>query len=109
MKELELFRIRLLKTLVELEEYLIADSEKDNYYLQAVIGESQLGNFVERQNGQGKKVLSVAELSDYLGVSPDCIYTMVRENQIPHIRIRRRILFYRESIDSWLQSNTIKA
>ncbi|WP_405174037.1 excisionase family DNA-binding protein [Paenibacillus sp. FSL H8-0260] len=53
-----------------------------------------------------KAVFSVSELSDYLGVSTDCIYTMVRENQIPFIKVRRRILFYRDSINSWIHTNT---
>nr|WP_280789101.1 excisionase family DNA-binding protein [Paenibacillus sp. PastF-3] len=53
-----------------------------------------------------KAVFSVTELSDYLGVSSDCIYTMVRENQIPFVRVRRRILFYRDSINSWIHTNT---
>nr|WP_214631147.1 helix-turn-helix domain-containing protein [Paenibacillus agaridevorans] len=53
-------------------------------------------------------MFSVLELSEYLGVSTDSIYTMVRENQIPFVRIRRRILFYRESINAWICSNTSK-
>jgi excisionase family DNA binding protein len=53
---------------------------------------------------------SVAELAAYLNVSTDCIYTLVREKQIPHVRIRRRIIFVREIIDEWLreQSNVMK-
>lgn len=50
-----------------------------------------------------KLVLSVYELSGLIGVSTDVIYTMVREKQIPHIRIRRRILFHQETIESWLK------
>ncbi|WHY22194.1 excisionase family DNA-binding protein [Paenibacillus sp. G2S3] len=50
--------------------------------------------------------MSVLELSDYLGVSSDSIYTMVREKQIPFIRVRRRILFDRDSINSWIHTNT---
>ncbi|MBX4150744.1 helix-turn-helix domain-containing protein [Paenibacillus lautus] len=45
------------------------------------------------------------ELSCYLGVSTDSIYTMVREKQIPHMRIRRRILFHRDAIDLWIQES----
>lgn len=50
-------------------------------------------------------LISVIELSSYLGVSTDSIYTMVREKQIPHMRIRRRILFHRNAIDSWIQES----
>ncbi|MEC0269697.1 helix-turn-helix domain-containing protein [Paenibacillus anseongense] len=62
-----------------------------------------------QENGQDKSILSVLELSDYLGVSTDCVYTMVREKQIPHVRIRRRILFHRHEIDLWIRENTIKS
>lgn len=48
-------------------------------------------------------ILSVKELGQYLGVSTDTIYKMVRENQIPYIRVRRRILFYKDSIEEWLK------
>lgn len=51
-----------------------------------------------------KKVLSVSELTSYLQVSTDTIYTMVREKQIPHIRVRRRILFNTELIEEWMRS-----
>jgi excisionase family DNA binding protein len=51
-----------------------------------------------------KAVFTVKELSDYLCVSQDSIYAMVREKQIPSVRIRKRILFHRDSIDSWLKS-----
>lgn len=49
-----------------------------------------------------KKVLTVKEVAIMLGVSIDTIYTMVRENEIPHIRVRRRILFYINSIEEWI-------
>nr|WP_261306273.1 excisionase family DNA-binding protein [Paenibacillus andongensis] len=49
-------------------------------------------------------MFTVKELSSYLCVSQDCIYAMVREKQIPYVRVRRRILFHRDSIDSWLKT-----
>lgn len=49
-----------------------------------------------------RKTLTVQEVAEYLGVHQDTIYTMVRQQQIPHFRIRRRILFSLESIDSWI-------
>ncbi|WP_367618614.1 excisionase family DNA-binding protein [Paenibacillus andongensis] len=51
-----------------------------------------------------KAMFTVKELSSYLCVSQDCIYAMVREKQIPYVRVRRRILFHRDSIDSWLKT-----
>ncbi|MGG3798021.1 helix-turn-helix domain-containing protein [Metabacillus fastidiosus] len=49
------------------------------------------------------KKLSVQGVAEYLGVHPDTIYNMVREKQIPHFRIRRRILFSVETIDAWIR------
>lgn len=39
------------------------------------------------------KKLTVQGVAEYLGVHPDTVYTMVKKNQIPHFRVRRRILF----------------
>ncbi|OZB96932.1 DNA-binding protein [Paenibacillus sp. XY044] len=50
-----------------------------------------------------KSVFSVSDLSNYLGISRDSVYSMVREKQIPHFRVRRRILFHRETIEIWIR------
>ncbi|MBM7585804.1 excisionase family DNA binding protein [Bacillus pakistanensis] len=50
-----------------------------------------------------RRTLKVQEVADYLGVHQDTIYTMVREKQIPHFKVRRRILFTVESIDAWIR------
>ncbi|WP_342564226.1 helix-turn-helix domain-containing protein [Paenibacillus sp. FSL R7-0345] len=105
MKEYELLRIQLLKTLVQMEEKLIGVEKKKLQFYDTV--ESRDENLIFRQNSpQQQAIMSVSELSEYLGVSTDCIYTMVRENQIPFIRVRRRILFARESINEWIHINT---
>ncbi|WP_373231957.1 helix-turn-helix domain-containing protein [Cohnella sp.] len=104
MKEYELLRIQLLKTLVQMEEKLLVGVEKEKFQYYTTT-ESRDENLTFQQDKlQLKAVFSVSELSDYLGVSADCIYTMVREKQIPFVRIRRRILFYRESINSWINT-----
>lgn len=46
--------------------------------------------------------MTVQETAAYLGVSDDTVYEMVRRKEIPHIRIRRRILFRRDTLDNWL-------
>lgn len=43
------------------------------------------------------------EVAEYLGVSLDSIYRMVREKEIPHFRIRRTILFSKKAIDEWIE------
>ena len=47
--------------------------------------------------------MTVAEAAAYLGVSTDTIYEMVQRREIPHIRIRRRIFFRRDTLDRWLE------
>ncbi|MEC1155674.1 helix-turn-helix domain-containing protein [Cytobacillus horneckiae] len=56
-----------------------------------------------------RKTLTVHEVADYIGVSIDTIYTMVREKQIPHVRVRRRIFFSIETIDSWMKDQEQKS
>ncbi|MFE9278713.1 helix-turn-helix domain-containing protein [Paenibacillus glucanolyticus] len=51
-----------------------------------------------------KQIITVNELASYLQVSTDSIYAMVREKQIPHIRVRRRILFNMDMIEEWMRS-----
>lgn len=48
-----------------------------------------------------KEVLSVREVANFLGVSMDTVYSMVREKQVPHFRVRRRILFDRNVLNEW--------
>lgn len=50
-----------------------------------------------------KIVLTVKEVAELLEVSTASVYTMVRENQIPHVRIRNAIRFHKETIETWLQ------
>lgn len=48
-----------------------------------------------------KITLDTIEVANLLGVSRTTIYTMARENQIPHIKVRGKILFNREVIEAW--------
>jgi len=49
-----------------------------------------------------KITLTVNEVAAMLGVSITTVYTMVREGgQIPHFKVRGKILFNREVIEQW--------
>lgn len=50
-----------------------------------------------------RATMTVKEAAEYIGVHADTIYTMVREKEIPHFRVRRRIFFSRETLDSWMR------
>ncbi|MBG9549294.1 MULTISPECIES: helix-turn-helix domain-containing protein [Cytobacillus] len=56
-----------------------------------------------------RKTLTTQEVADYIGVHPDTIYTMVREKQIPHFRVRRRIFFSLETINAWMRDQEQKS
>lgn len=49
-----------------------------------------------------RSTLEVKEVANYLGVSSDLIYRLVREKAIPHFRIGKRILFKKHAIDEWI-------
>lgn len=48
-----------------------------------------------------KITLDVNDLVAMLGISKGTIYTMCREQQVPHFKVRGRILFNREIIEAW--------
>ncbi|SDC05772.1 helix-turn-helix domain-containing protein [Shouchella lonarensis] len=50
-----------------------------------------------------KITLTVKEVAELLGVSTATIYTLVREGQIPHSRIRAKIIFHKESVEAWVK------
>ncbi|EWG12715.1 excisionase [Cytobacillus firmus DS1] len=56
-----------------------------------------------------RKTLTAQEVAEYIGVHPDTIYTMVREKQIPHFRVRRRIFFSMETINAWMRDQEQKS
>ncbi|WP_255505311.1 helix-turn-helix domain-containing protein [Lysinibacillus sphaericus] len=49
-----------------------------------------------------KMTMSVDELAEELQISNTTIYTMVCQNEIPHKKVRGRILFHRQTIENWL-------
>lgn len=54
-----------------------------------------------------KQTITVKEVADYIGVSKDVIYQLVREHQIPHLRIGRRILFRKEALNVWMDKQEL--
>jgi len=47
-------------------------------------------------------LLSIFEISDYLGIKQKTLYAMVESGKIPHYRIGRLIRFRLNEIDAWL-------
>lgn len=46
--------------------------------------------------------MNVSDAAAYLGCSQSTIYTMARQKQIPHVRVRGKILFRKDTLDGWM-------
>ncbi|WP_310877588.1 excisionase family DNA-binding protein [Priestia megaterium] len=55
-----------------------------------------------------RQTMTTLELANFIGVSKDLIYQMVRENKLPFVRIGRRILFRKEAIVLWMNHEETK-
>ncbi|UNT54892.1 helix-turn-helix domain-containing protein [Lysinibacillus capsici] len=49
-----------------------------------------------------KITLSVKETAELINVSQSTIYKMAKGNEIPHKKVRGRIIFHRDTIEKWL-------
>lgn len=47
--------------------------------------------------------IDIKEAAGLIGISTACLYKMCREGQIPHVKIRAKLLFHREKLESWLR------
>ncbi|GAB3059605.1 helix-turn-helix domain-containing protein [Virgibacillus ainsalahensis] len=54
-----------------------------------------------------RKSMTVKEMAAYLGVHIDTIYKAARQNEIPHFRIRGKILFSHVAVDAWIREQEI--
>lgn len=48
-----------------------------------------------------KITLTVNEVAEMLGTSTATIYSAVRKSEIPHFKVRGKILFNREVVEAW--------
>ena len=53
------------------------------------------------------EVLTVKGLGEYLSLSESIVRTLVREQEVPYLRIRGSIRFYLPSIRTWLQTQEV--
>jgi excisionase family DNA binding protein len=53
---------------------------------------------------QYSALLSVPELSAYLGIKPKTLYAKIEAGEIPHYRIGRLVRFRLDEINEWLES-----
>lgn len=50
-----------------------------------------------------RTALSPQETAAFLRVHKETIYSMVRNNQIPHFRVGRKIFFRVDSLNAWIK------
>jgi excisionase family DNA binding protein len=53
-----------------------------------------------------KRLLSVAEAAEWLGLSQSYLYKLVEADAIPHIRFGRAIRFDIKELEEWLKEDT---
>jgi excisionase family DNA binding protein len=51
-----------------------------------------------------KRYLNVDDLSQYTSFGKSFIYKMVEQDEIPFLRVKKRIVFDREEIDRWIHN-----
>ena len=52
------------------------------------------------------KLLTAAEIADYLGVKQSTIYQWTHQGFIPHIKLGKFVRFKTDQIERWLESRT---
>lgn len=51
-----------------------------------------------------RETLTVPEAAQVIGICEDTLYEMIRQKQIPHIRVRRRIFLRHSTLLKWMES-----
>jgi len=52
------------------------------------------------------KLLRVKDVSDFLNISKSSMYTYAQKQAIPCIRLKGRLLFSQDALDTWLKIKT---
>ena len=56
-----------------------------------------------------RRYINIDELSDYLGLSKNTIYSWVWQKRIPYIKFGRLVKFDLRAVDHWVKKNTTEA
>jgi excisionase family DNA binding protein len=54
-----------------------------------------------------RKYLTVREVSEYMGIATDTIYTMVSQRRIPYVKVGRLVKFDQAVLDAWIKQHTV--
>ena len=58
---------------------------------------------------EAKRYITVAEVANLLRVHPSTIYRWIANTSIPHIKLRKRVVFDEREVESWLRTMYIGA
>ena len=78
----------------------------DNYEL-FLFEKNDLESLIEIFS-KNKKYLTVNEAAEYLNIAGSTVYELIRERQIPHSRIKGKILIDIKDIDNFFRKNKVK-
>ena len=53
-----------------------------------------------------KEVMTLREVSQYLGISPDTLYKYLSENRIPAFKLGNRWRFKKDLLDRWMEKKS---
>lgn len=59
-------------------------------------------------NSVAPRYLTVGQCAAYLGRTPKAVYRLVEREEIPHLRIGRRVQFDKDRVDRWLERHTVR-
>ena len=52
-------------------------------------------------------LLTIAEVSERLGVQKKTVYAWIHTRKIPHIKVGRLVKFDRKDIETWIQARKV--
>ena len=52
-------------------------------------------------------LLSMRDAARSLGISERTVWTLVQERRLPHLRVGRRVLFSRASLEAWIAQQQV--
>ena len=56
-----------------------------------------------------RKIMTVGEVANYLGVVPDTVYRKARRGEIPAVKMGKIWRFPKEALDKWLYDTALSA
>lgn len=63
---------------------------------------------LEERREPPKNIFTSDEAADYLGVSRNQLYYLIKSNGLPYCKMKRKMIFNRHQIDEWISNNGLK-